>query len=326
MTVVDDYWSSFEGEIGSIADFVRAAEMIGAYQQATDSRFVWRGASDASWGLHSSLVRAYQRRNRGTVPTEPQLRAFERSVLDEARRWGVDWHTGGGRLTGLEILARLQHFGVPTRMLDFTFSPLVALWFAVEGAPDVDGRLIALDISGRRVSRQQAISPDPWWWRVSPNVTEAWSTQSTVWAPPPLEPRIVRQEGCFLVGGVPSTTPLRNVRTATAWRPMRAAEVRECMSVPFLLITYQQAQAAHEGRALRGGALQKPRPSHCAFETSKRCSSHCDGPLVCPTTVCFPTCLDSRSSAPLGVRATGTKASTRYRCRRSRRAPGPRDV
>ena len=32
----------------------------------------------------------------------------------------------------LQLLARLQHFGAATGLLDFSYSPLVALWFACE--------------------------------------------------------------------------------------------------------------------------------------------------------------------------------------------------
>lgn len=96
--------------------------MISAYQSATESRFVWRGAADADWPLFSSLVRAYVTKH-GSVPMEPALRQFEEQVLDEAREWGLDWHLAGGRLTALELLAALQHYSVPTRLLDFTFQP-----------------------------------------------------------------------------------------------------------------------------------------------------------------------------------------------------------
>ncbi len=58
--------------------------MISAYQSATDSRFVWRGAADADWPLYSSLTRAYIDLH-GTAPLEPALREFESTVIEEAR-------------------------------------------------------------------------------------------------------------------------------------------------------------------------------------------------------------------------------------------------
>lgn len=155
---------------------------------------------------------------------------------------GLDWHHAGGRLVALELLAALQHYGAPTRLLDFTFNPLIALWFAVESLDGRDGRVFAIDISDRVISRQQAASSDPWWLGVPPGVATDWSKQSWIWRPPPLEPRMVRQDGCFLMGGIPSTQPARAVRSATTWRLLRAHEVRECMSLPLVLIQYEQPE------------------------------------------------------------------------------------
>lgn len=132
MAFSSDYWSSYEHRIGSLRQFLEAVRTISAYQAATGTRFIWRGVGDADWGLHSRLVRAYQDKFSGQIPTETQLRKFEQEVLDEARDWGLDWHGTGGRLTTLELLAGLQHYGVPTRLLDFTYNPLIALWFAAE--------------------------------------------------------------------------------------------------------------------------------------------------------------------------------------------------
>ena len=54
-------------------------------------------------------------------------------------------------------------YGVPTRMLDFTFNPLIALWFATGGQDRIDGRVFAVDVADREISPSRAASRDPWW-------------------------------------------------------------------------------------------------------------------------------------------------------------------
>jgi hypothetical protein len=251
MAFPNDYWRSYEHTIESLPAFQKAIRRISAYERATGSKFVWRGVANARYPLYSSIVRAYVKRN-DSVPTEKQLRLFERQVLEEAREWNLDWHREGGRLSGLEILAAMQHHGIPTRLLDCSFNPLFALAFAVEKHDDKDGRIFAIDISDRLVDRGSASLPDPWWWALSDHAATDWTARSWIWRPPPFEPRIVRQAGCFLIGGVPTTTPLRNAKINGQWRPIHANEVRASMSVPFQLISYEQAVAAYDGTKYTG--------------------------------------------------------------------------
>jgi FRG domain len=252
MPLPEDYWRSYEHIVDSVSEFIVAVGMISGYQAKTGARFVWRGVGNSKWLLHSSLVRRYEEVH-GALPVEAELRTFEADVIGEARDWGLDWHSSGGRLSALELLAALQHYEVPTRMLDFTYNPLIALWFAVEKDDRPDGRVFAIDISTRLVERDAASSSDPWWWATTPSTTNEWATESWIWRPPPFESRIVRQEACFLMGGIPSTVPPKNVSRRGVWGLLRTDEVRACMSVPFRLINYKQAVAASEGKAFSAG-------------------------------------------------------------------------
>ena len=251
MAFPHDYWSSYEHRVDNLIDYFEAVRRITAYQSATGSRFVWRGAANSEWGLYSSLARHFKTVHGALPATETELRAFEQTVIDEARDWALDWHASGGRLMALELLAALQHYGVPTRLLDFTCNPLIALWFAVETVQHDNGpigRVFAIDISNRLVSREDASRSEPWWLRIKPRTDTEWTTEPWIWRPPPFEPRIVRQEGCFLMGGVPSTNPARKAKGAL----LHADEVRLCMSVPFRLIQYDQAEAAFSGGGFPG--------------------------------------------------------------------------
>lgn len=246
-----DYWRTHQHTVSSLAGFMKAVRRISAYERKTGSQFVWRGVANSNHPLYSSIVRHYIKLNEA-VPDEKELREFERRVFTEAQEWDLDWHREGGRLAALELLAAMQHHGIPTRLLDFTVNPLFALWFAIEKHDDIAGRVFAIDISDRLVERDLASLTEPWWWEKSDKSATEWTARSWIWRPPPFEPRIVRQGGVFLVGGIPTTTPPRSAKVDGKRRPMRVAEVRESMSVPFQLIHYDQAEAAFNDESLPG--------------------------------------------------------------------------
>lgn len=170
----------------------------------TNREFAWRGVTDASWALHSSVYRKFMDRN-GVPPDEGDVTEYEKSLLNIARRqWRFD------NMSALETLAHIQHFGGPTRLLDVSFNPFVALWFAVEqkydaagkSKPDVDGRLFIFDATDRLVDLDSKWGGRSLPWSPQPN--DNWRRGlPRVWRPPSYNERIPAQNSAFLIGGVP---------------------------------------------------------------------------------------------------------------------------
>lgn len=98
----------------------------------SNHRFAWRGLANCNYSLTSSLHR--QLVDEGESISETVLRAREDKILEEARRWGLGVD-GGHLVDDLQLLADLQHFGIPTRLVDVTSNPMTALWFATAPVP-----------------------------------------------------------------------------------------------------------------------------------------------------------------------------------------------
>lgn len=181
---------------------MNALGAIGTY--STGQRFAWRGMSSADYPCVSSL-----QRDIGGSATESALRNSELSLLQQAREWGLGV-SRLGLIDDLQLLADLQHFGVPTRLIDFTSNPMTALWFACQ-QPSVEGVaksgvLVALNVSGWS-SVKSGDKPlmlkntdEPW-----ANTLESCLMDGQPFLVGAVEPnaRLAAQEGFFAAGVVP---------------------------------------------------------------------------------------------------------------------------
>ncbi|MGQ7787179.1 FRG domain-containing protein [Nesterenkonia sp. K-15-9-6] len=127
--MIGEHWkrTGWYFEPGSASEVMTVIARVGTH--GSNHRFAWRGLANCNYSLTSSLHR--QLVTEGADVTEKLLTEREESILDEARRWGLGVE-GGQLVDDLQLLADLQHFGVPTRLIDVTSNPMTALWFATE--------------------------------------------------------------------------------------------------------------------------------------------------------------------------------------------------
>ncbi|MFH7326442.1 FRG domain-containing protein [Desulfurivibrio sp. C05AmB] len=123
-------------QLSSWTGFVELVERLNLNEQG-DAGWYIRGQSNESWTLQPSLLRQL-----GEVTVERALgiefgatRRFTSQYHLHLPADGVDksqWGSIGWWMV-------MQHYSCPTRLLDWTLSPYVALYFAVEQSPESDG-------------------------------------------------------------------------------------------------------------------------------------------------------------------------------------------
>ena len=95
---------------------------------------IYRGAADKDWRLVPSLNRVCA-----------HDLGLEQAIIRSFRKYG---YTDLAQYTGFwQLLPVAQHYGLPTRLLDWSYSPLVAAHFATEDtdAYDRDGAIWCID-------------------------------------------------------------------------------------------------------------------------------------------------------------------------------------
>ncbi len=116
-----------QGKIGAISTLIQQLEKI-----TSDKTKVWffRGHSKSSYHLKPSIYR-----NRGLIGHEAEM--FNELIL----RCPNEFDEG---LSTFQMLVKMQHYSLPTRLLDITSNPLVALYFACDTNRGHDGEVYVM--------------------------------------------------------------------------------------------------------------------------------------------------------------------------------------
>jgi hypothetical protein len=179
------------------------AEFVGIIQSWQGFRnWCFRGQGNAEWALRSSLSRHIE----VSKVCEGTWSRQESRIRRIFQRKSHLYLEGLPQDDELEWLALMQHHGAPTRLLDFTWSPYVAAFFALERATE-DAAIWAINlpllwsihdqhkISGINVEKADPRDRDSFEKFYSPN------QHRFVWQGDPfrMPQRVVAQSGTFLV-------------------------------------------------------------------------------------------------------------------------------
>lgn len=138
--------SQFETEQTAISEVLfKLAEITKA---ASPGRYVFRGEPKYYEDISSGLYRQFKEKLGPADFDGFDIDIVQTEILEDAARYV-------GEMDSSDLLSQLQHFGHPTNLIDFTPDFLIALFFACDGEPNEDGRIILLEADSAPIYRMQ---------------------------------------------------------------------------------------------------------------------------------------------------------------------------
>lgn len=194
------WWQQYTGSDDyRIRELLRAVLDLHGYF-GDPAIWLWRGQSNSAYllspGVHTRVQRS------GFALDDAGVAAATRKLLDSTRAARLDVHEGAA-LPDFALLARLQHHGAATPLLDVSLDPLVALYMAVvspSGADDAeDGVVFAI----KKPPESPESRIEPFDSRSFEQIYESLPLEHAVfYSAPDVSERLRIQRGYFLVSRV----------------------------------------------------------------------------------------------------------------------------
>ena len=139
--------------VGTVSEYLRMVQItrngfLGENHNrntAQGHRLIFRGQANSAWELRPSLFRTYEKIRSTYYSGEECL------IADAKRRFPAMF---AKCKNNLDVLALMQHYEIPTRLLDVTENALVALYFAskeYEKKSNVDGKVFMIDVEAKEL-------------------------------------------------------------------------------------------------------------------------------------------------------------------------------
>ena len=147
----------YNKKVHNIDEYVRTSNSL-----INSGFFTYRGQCCSSWSLEPGILRKIKRTYTGIGQSGLLFRLSVDQVIGLLKKARDNKHFSEDECD-LNILATLQHFGAATPLFDFSYDPLVALYFACqpyeENAVESDGKIFCINYPSQIRSHSFPLRP-----------------------------------------------------------------------------------------------------------------------------------------------------------------------